>query len=679
MSRFSVAALTGGSGTGKSTVSRLIAEQGIPVIDCDKVVRLLQQPGQPCLAELASVFGADILLPDGSLDRKKLAAIAFATDENREKLNSVTHKYVLRHLEERFAELAEAGERFCVVEAGALIESGLHKRCERIILVTASREVAAARIMQRDAITREQAEARLNAQQTGEQLLQLADLVVENNGDLAALHNQSEKIIHMLNEWFGREGNNTMAEEKKTAGQQLEEQLFAKKENAFKSFAAKHADELESYCNGYMEFLNNAKTEREFAKKAAELLQANGFKPFEAGKAYAAGERVYWLNCKKSLIAAVIGSKPLEAGMNITAAHIDSPRLDLKPNPLYEESGLAYFKTHYYGGIKKYQWSALPLALHGTVILRDGTSVDVSIGEDADDPIFYITDLLPHLARKVQGTRTMGEVLTGEELNILLGSEPFDDEKVKEPVKLNVLRALNEKYGMVESDFVSAEFEMVPALKSKYVGFDKTLIAAYAHDDRVCSYTALTALLDVTAPEKTCLCILADKEEIGSMGNTGLNSDMLRNFTAMLCRPVGAAPELVFLNSKCLSADVNAAFDPTFPSVHERMNAAFLNCGPVISKYTGSGGKGGSNDASAEFMGEVRRVLDGAEIPWQVAELGKVDEGGGGTVAQYVSHLGIDTVDVGVALLSMHAPYEIAASWDVFATMKAMYAFYVNM
>ncbi|MBR5502368.1 MAG: aminopeptidase, partial [Oscillospiraceae bacterium] len=566
-----------------------------------------------------------------------------------------------------------------IVEAGALIESGLHNRCERIILVTAPREVAAARIMARDGLTRQQADARLDAQRTGEQLQQLADYTVVNDGDMQHLHAEAENIIHMLNEWFGREGNNTMAEEKKTAGQQLEEQLFAKKEDAFKGFAAKYAEQLEPYCNGYMEFLNSAKTEREFAKKAAELLEANGFKPFEAGRAYTAGERVYWLNCKKSLIAAVIGKQPLEAGMNITAAHIDSPRLDLKPNPLYEDCGLAYFKTHYYGGVKKYQWSALPLALHGTVVLRDGTEVDVSIGEDANDPIFYITDLLPHLARKVQGSRTMGEVLTGEELNILLGSEPYADEKVKEPVKLNVLRVLNEKYGMVESDFISAEFEMVPALKSKYVGFDKSLIAAYAHDDRVCSYTALTALLDVTEPEKTCLCILADKEEVGSMGNTGLNSDMLRNFTAMLCRGVGAAPELVFLHSKCLSADVNAAFDPTFPSVHERMNAAFLNYGPVISKYTGSGGKGGSNDASAEFMGAVRRVLDAAEIPWQVAELGKVDEGGGGTVAQYVSHLGIDTVDVGVALLSMHAPYEIAASWDVFATMKAMHAFYVNM
>ena len=470
-----------------------------------------------------------------------------------------------------------------------------------------------------------------------------------------------------------------MGEEKKTAGQQLADELFAKNESAIKSYGKENKKEIEAYSRGYMDFMNRSKTEREFARNAADYLKDRGFSEFEPGKKYSAGDRVYWLNHNKSLVAAVVGTRPLEDGLLIAAAHIDSPRIDIRPHPLYESEDIALFKTHYYGGLKNYQWVTLPLALHGVVSRKDGKDINIVIGEDEDDPIFYISDLLPHLSGKVQGSRTSREVITAEELNIILGTEPYDDDKVKEPVKLQVLKVLNDRYGITEEDFLSAELEIVPAMKARYVGFDKTLMAAYGHDDKICGYTSMTALADLNSPEKTCVLILADKEEIGSVGNTGMDSDLLRNFVTFLCGPVGTMPELVYVNSRCLSADVSAAFDPTFPMVHEHMNAPFLNRGPVVSKYLGSGGKGGSNDAHAEYVGALRRMWDEAGVPWQLAELGKIDEGGGGTVAKFIARLGIDTIDIGVALLSMHSPYEIAATLDLYAMTKAVSAFYEKM
>lgn len=465
-------------------------------------------------------------------------------------------------------------------------------------------------------------------------------------------------------------------DEKKTKGQLLEDKLLYNKESSYKDYAGKVKDKLPGYVDGYIDFMDAAKTEREFAKQAAARLVKAGFAEFDHNKKYAAGDKVYFNNRGRSLIAAVIGSRPLEDGTRIIAAHIDSPRLDLKPNPLYEDSDLGYFKTHYYGGIKKYQWVALPLALHGTVVLKDGSSVDIVIGEDDKDPVFCITDILPHLAKNIQGSRTTFEVIKGEELNVLLGSEPVEDDKVKEPVKLNLMRILNEKYGITEADFNSAEIEVVPALKARYIGLDKSMVGAYGQDDRVCSYTALTAILETKAPAHTAVCILADKEETGSSGNTGLESDMLRSFLTTLCRNTGEAVETLYHNSQCLSADVGAAFDPNFADVLERRNAAFLNNGPVIMKYTGAGGKAQTNDASAEFMGTVRALMDGNDLPWQIGELGKVDEGGGGTVAKYIANLGIEVVDIGVPLLSMHAPFEVASCLDIYAAYEAFCAFY---
>ena len=394
----------------------------------------------------------------------------------------------------------------------------------------------------------------------------------------------------------------------------------------------------------------------------------------EIGKKYNAGDKVYFNNRGKTVAFAVIGELPAEKGVNITAAHIDSPRLDLKPNPLYEELELALFKTHYYGGIKKYQWTAMPLALHGVFAKKDGTVTEVNIGEDDSDPKFVINDLLPHLARE-QSKRSLSDGVRGEELNVLIGSMPFKSDEGSELVKLNILKLLNEKYGVTEEDFLSAELEMVPAAKSSDIGFDRSLVGAYGQDDRVCAYPALTAILDVTAPKKTAIAILTDKEEIGSMGNTGLQSDFLSHIIHDICVMQNCDETVAIRNSKCLSADVNAGTDPTFQDVMERRNASFLNYGVVLTKYTGGGGKSSTSDASAEYVAEIRAMLDREGIIWQTGELGKVDAGGGGTVAMYVANLGVDVIDLGVPVLSMHAPFETTAKLDVYMCYRAMYEF----
>lgn len=460
----------------------------------------------------------------------------------------------------------------------------------------------------------------------------------------------------------------------KSMAQQLKEKLFSKSKNGRLTASQETLSKAEEYCQGYKSFLDNAKTEREAVKAAIELAEKKGFVEFIIGNKYKSGDKVYINNRGKSVAFAVIGKEAVERGINITAAHIDSPRLDLKPNPLYEELELALFKTHYYGGIKKYQWTAIPLSLHGVFALKDGSVKEVCIGENDDEPKFVINDLLPHLAQE-QSKRTLNEGIKGEELNVLIGSHPFRDDKGSELVKLNILQLLNEKYSITESDFLSAELEMVPASKACDIGFDRTMIGAYGQDDRVCAYPALTAILDVENPEKTALAILADKEEVGSMGNTGLESDFLRYIVGDLAKMQNGDGTVALRNSKCLSADVNAATDPTFQEVMEKRNASFLNYGVVITKYTGSRGKAGTSDASAEYVAGIRNMLDNAGIIWQSGELGRVDLGGGGTVAQYIANLGVDVVDLGVPVLSMHAPFETTAKLDVYMCYRAMYEF----
>lgn len=461
---------------------------------------------------------------------------------------------------------------------------------------------------------------------------------------------------------------------KKSKAQELQAQLTWKFPHIAKE-AHGQSEKAEKFCRGYKEFLDEGKTERECVSAALKLLKAAGYQEFDPQAAYQPGDKVYYVNRGKSIIASTFGKKPLSEGLRINGAHIDSPRLDLKPNPMYEKEDLAYFKTHYYGGLRKYQWGTLPLALHGVVVKKDQTVMNITIGEDEGDPVFCITDLLPHLAAK-QNERPLKDGIKGEELNIVIGSLPYDDPDVKEPVKLLALSLLYDKYGITEKDFYRAEIEMVPAQKAKDVGLDRSLIGAYGQDDRVCAYTALMAEIGAKKPARTTLTILADKEEIGSTGNTGLDSDFVLHFIQDLCQLQGLRARDVLRASLCLSSDVNAAYDPTFSSVFEPANSCYLNKGCVLTKYTGARGKSGSNDASAEIMAKVISILEDEGVYWQAGELGAVDAGGGGTIAKFVAGMDVDTVDLGVPVLSMHSPFEITAKLDVYNTYLAFKAFY---
>lgn len=456
---------------------------------------------------------------------------------------------------------------------------------------------------------------------------------------------------------------------------ELKKALFYKNENAFVKMGAQETEAAYDFCEEYKSFLNEAKTEREAVIKAIELAKANGFSEFRPGTFYTEGDKIWYNNRDKSVILAVIGKRELSDGVRICAAHIDSPRLDLKQNPLVEESDLAMLKTRYYGGIKKYQWTAIPLSLHGVVIKKNGEKVTVKIGEDESDPVFVVTDLLPHLSQE-QMKSTMSDGVKGEKLNILVGSRPFDDSDEANNIKLNIMNILHEKYGIVEADFQTAELEAVPAFGARDVGLDRSMIGSYGHDDRVCAYPALMAILDTEKPEYTCITVLTDKEETGSLGNTGLDSSYLKYFIADLAAPAGIDPWTVLSTSKCLSADVNSAFDPNYADAFDKNNASYVNRGVAISKYTGSRGKSGASDASAEYLAEIRKILDDAKVCWQTGELGKVDLGGGGTVAKFVAMLNVDVVDIGVPVLSMHAPFEVVGKADIYAAYRAFSEFY---
>lgn len=461
----------------------------------------------------------------------------------------------------------------------------------------------------------------------------------------------------------------------KTQGQKLQEELTFQFPHIGKEAPAQ-IPEAESFCEGYKHFLDHGKTERECVREAVAMLEMQGYTPFEAGRRYQPGDKVYFINRKKALIATTFGTQDLEQGLHINGAHIDSPRLDLKPNPLYEKSDLAYFKTHYYGGIRKYQWATIPLAMHGVVIKKNGEAVEVSIGENEGDPVFCISDLLPHLAGE-QSERKLKDGIKGEELNVVIGSLPYEDEaELKEPVKLLALKLFHDRYGICEADFFRAEIELVPAQKARDVGLDRSMIGAYGQDDRVCAYTALMAEIDTKHPAHTTVTVLTDKEEIGSEGNTGLNSDYVLHYIEELALAAGADLRKVLKNSICLSSDVNAAYDPTFSQVYEERNSCFFNKGCVLTKYTGARGKSGSNDASAELLAKVIAMLEEEGVYWQAGELGAVDMGGGGTIAKYVAHMDVEVVDLGVPILSMHAPFELSSKLDVYNTYKAFKAFY---
>lgn len=458
----------------------------------------------------------------------------------------------------------------------------------------------------------------------------------------------------------------------------MKEELFNKKVVGWENISEENKQNIFKFSDEYIYFLNKVKTEREAVCFVKKMLEENGFKDINSVETLKLGDKVYYINREKSIYVAVIGKEKLEKGLNILGAHIDSPRLDLKPNPLYEDNGFAYLKTHYYGGIKKYQWTTIPLSIHGVIVKANGETITISIGEDENDPIFTITDLLPHLAME-QMDKKLKDGINGEDLNVLIGSIPYNEKDEQEKIKLNILQLLNEKYGIKEIDLVSSELEIVPAFKARSLGFDKSMVASYGQDDRVCAYTSIRAILDVANPEKTAVCILSDKEEVGSMGNTGMESHVFDMFISELLNKTGEnRPNLlekVFCNSKMLSADVDAGLDPIYASVSEKNNAARIGYGIGLNKYTGARGKSGASDANAEYVAEVRNIFENAGVPYQVSELGKVDVGGGGTIAYILANKGIDVIDCGVPVLSMHAPYEVTSKFDVYCAYKGYSAF----
>lgn len=457
--------------------------------------------------------------------------------------------------------------------------------------------------------------------------------------------------------------------------EEMSKELLISRRNGFQDVSDAVIAQADDFCEGYKAFLDTAKTEREAVAYTIEKAEKAGFVAFDPEKTYQPGDKVYYNNRGKAIILAVIGKNGSKNGVRIAAAHIDSPRLDLKPYPLYEANDLVLFKTHYYGGIKKYQWTTIPLAMHGRVVKRDGTCVDIRLGEEPGEQQFCVTDLLPHLGTE-QMTKTLAKAIEGENLNVLIGSRPIRSDSGKDLFKLNIMKLIHEKYGLVEEDFVSGEIEFVPAFKASDVGFDRSMVGGYGHDDRVCAYPAIEALLACGVPDSTVLTVLADKEEVGSEGNTGMNSSFLRYFICDLARQEGLEGYEVMRKSKCLSADVTAAYDPTYGSAYEPLNSCYLNNGVGVMKYTGSRGKSGTSDASAEFMGEIRKLFHDNDVLWQTGELGKVDGGGGGTVAMFIANLDIDVVDVGVPVISMHSPFEVVAKLDVYMAYRGFKAFF---
>lgn len=459
----------------------------------------------------------------------------------------------------------------------------------------------------------------------------------------------------------------------------LQEKLINKKENGWETIDEETKKKIFEFTQGYMNFLNKAKTEREFVKETIKLAREKGYKDIMEYEKLQPGDKIYFINRDKSMYLAIIGTENIEKGLHIIGSHIDSPRLDLKPNPLHEDSGFAYLKTHYYGGIKKYQWTTIPLSLHGVIVKTNGEKITVNIGEDENDPIFTITDLLPHLAQD-QMEKKLKNGIDGEDLQLLIGSIPVKDNKAKEKVKVNILNILNQKYGIVEADLLSSELEVIPAFKARSLGFDSSMVAAYGQDDKVCAYTSLAAMMTLENVKNTAVCILSDKEEIGSMGNTGMESHMFDFFIAEILNKLGInRPNLldrVFCFSKMLSSDVDAGFDPLYASVSDKANAGFLGKGISVNKYTGARGKSGASDANAEYVAWIRNILEKNDIRYQIAELGKVDIGGGGTIAYIIANKGADVIDCGVPVLSMHAPYEVTSKFDIYSAYETYKAFW---
>ncbi len=652
-----VLGITGGTGSGKTTLLRAAKALGAYTIDCDALYHRLLQTDAALRDALAAAFPS--AFQNHELQRRELGKLVFTDADALATLNAIAHPVVTAEVRRL---LAARNEPFAAIDAIALFESGLAELCEVTVAVTAPEEIRVRRLMKRDGISPEYALARIRAQKTDDMFSAQADYTLQTAGESPEEFSEQciqflKGVIHMANY------------------EELRKELLFAPKNGYDRISPEDLAAMEAYCREYIDFISACKIEREAVTWTIAEAQKAGFTPLTPGMQLKPGDRVYGNNHGKSAIFAVIGSESLDHGAHICAAHIDSPRLDLKPNPLYEDSELAYFKTHYYGGIKKYQWTTTPLALHGVVAKKDGTVVNVTIGEDGNDPVLCVTDLLIHLAAD-QMKKTLADGVTGENLNILLGSRPLTEDEGADRVKFAVLLLLHEKYGITEDDFLSAELTMVPAGPAREAGLDRSMIAAYGHDDRVCAYAAFRPLLTLGTPKKTAVCVLADKEEIGSEGISGMQSDYFETFMSDLCDAEGVSLRRCFESSFCLSADVSNAFDPIYAETCDRRNNTKLNYGTGIFKYTGARGKSGSSDAAAEVMAYVRRLFSEHDVIWQTGELGKVDQGGGGTVACYMANRNIETVDAGVPVLSMHAPMELVSKLDTYMTYKGMKVFY---
>ena len=664
--------ITGPTGAGKTTALNEITKLGGIVIDCDAVYHDLLEQSEPMRRELTARFGASILGGEGRIDRKALGQAVFQDTEALQALNAITHRYVKKDITRIIANATIEKKVVVAIDAIALIESGLGEKCDAVVGIIAPAELRIRRIMVREGISEEYARMRVSAQKDEAYFRANCTYILENNEE-----NAPEAFGARARDLFTQilKEETHMEEKVKTVGELRREALLDNPKNGYDRLTPEDEAAMKAYCEDYKKFLDAGKTERECVAEAIRLAEAHGFKAYTRGMAVNAGDKLYRANRGKALMLAVIGTAPLSEGVNIGAAHVDAPRLDIKQRPLYEDSELAFLKTHYYGGIRKYQWVTIPLELHGVVAMKDGTVLNVTVGNGAGDPVFTIDDLLPHLAAD-QSKKTLGEAIPAESLNILVGSRPFKNDEGSDRVKLAVMDILNQKYGITEADFISAELSAVPAFRASDVGFDRSLIGAYGHDDRVCGFASLAALFALNAPRRTAICMLADKEEIGSEGVSGMKSAAFDTFMSDLCDTQRIPLKACYEKSFCLSADVTAAFDPNFPDVFEKRNSAMVNYGMGLCKYTGSRGKSGASDAAAEVVGYVRRVLDEAGVMWQMAELGKADQGGGGTVAVYMAERDIDTLDAGVPVLSMHAPFETVSKLDCYMTYKGMKAIF---
>ena len=667
--------ITGGTGCGKTTLLRLIGRQGGLVLDCDAIYHRLLETDEALLAAIDHRFPG--VVEQGVLHRKKLGAMVFSDEQALADLNRITHSAV----HSQVLALLTPPPALAAIDAIALLESGMDRLCDVTVAVTAPTQARIRRLMARDGISESYARSRIAAQHPESWYRQRCDYVLENDGDEAQFY---RKCLVFLQQIGIMESSGAVSRtyrqitdkgDMDMTTDELRQSLLMQPKNGLTRLSDQQRADMEAYCRRYMAFMDACKTEREATAWAVREAESRGFQPFTSGMTVKPGDKIYYNNRDKAIALAVVGTESLAKGVNICAAHVDSPRLDLKPTPLYEDAELAFFKTHYYGGIKKYQWTTIPLAIHGVVYRKDGSVITVTIGEEDSDPVLMVTDLLPHLAAD-QMQKTMAKGIEGEQLNVVLGSQPLEGEGA-DLVKLNIIKLLNEKYGLIEADFHSAELTVVPAGKCREVGLDRSLLGAYGHDDRVCAYAELEALFTLEQPAKTAVCILADKEEIGSVGVSGMLSHYFEHFMGGLCDAQNVKLEDCLAASFCLSADLTNAFDPNFPEVSDRRNNAFVNYGVAICKYTGSRGKGGCSDASAEAMGHVRTTLDNAGVIWQLATLGKVDQGGGGTVAAYMANRNIVTVDAGVPVLSMHAPMELVSKLDCYETMLACKAIYL--